>query len=924
MTPDDSAITRKITPVPGEVEGVLAAGAEVQKYVILGQVGKGAMGVVYSAWDQRLARRIALKFLTRTASAAGEARFYDEARAMAQLSHANVISVFEVGRWQNRLFIAMEFVEGMTLRAWLSTPRTWREIVDLFLQVGEGLAAAHQAGIVHRDLKPDNVLIDERGHASVGDFGVAGSTLQSDPEPQPQATPLGGTPSYMAPEHLRQQRADERSDQFAFCVALYEALVGHRPWSGASLEALITNVETQPATVPRAARVPAFVVKVLLRGLQPKAEDRFESMRALLKALRHDPGLNRRRLALAAMLSVALGLVLYDGVQKRRALECRGAPDQLADAWSPTSADAIRSSFLATQVSYAADTSTLVTDRLSEYAGQWSRAHVAACEATRRGEQSPALLDLRMICLDRRRQELKGLAASLMRADASLIERATAAVDGLVPIASCAQTAEMASVAPLPADAHKRAEIELLGRRLSAGAALQLTGQYAQMRELALDVVAQATALGYRPLEAEAQCALADAETGLANMSAAAKAGRACSLAAAAGGVDRLVAIAEARNIGATAVQNQLDEAMAHADAARASIERLGQPPELLALLESNLAAIFWRSGRYDQALAELERADAHYQQTPDRTPRQRVLVLKNAASLLAQAGRSQEAMVKGQEAVKLAVAAVGPQHPLVGTASHGLACAQLEADRAQEAYLSEQKSLELLENALGPKNIRLCPPLLTMSEILRELGRTQEGVAFAERGLAVEVENLGKEHPDVAISRRVLGSMYTSVGRFAEAEVELNDAIVLLERTLKATHPEAIEASLNLSELAAARHRFPQALELANRALKGLDAAHDARDGALRKRVLLARGEAQLGSAPQSAIIDLERALELDHQFPNTAQFRAQVQGALAVALKKNKSSDSQRISALATSAYPLLVGRDPDRAKALEALIR
>jgi serine/threonine protein kinase/Tol biopolymer transport system component len=338
----------------------LPRGAIVDRYVVLRKVGAGGMGIVYAAHDPELDRKIALKLVVAQATETGSrpsgglrARLLREAQAMAKLSHPNVITVYDAGTAFDQVFIAMEFVEGVTLGRWIKDkPRSVREVLDVFRQAGRGLSAAHAAGLVHRDFKPDNVLIDKGGRARVLDFGLARTALKPDgqpgelpqahPQPAPAAAPtaaaqepppepvdLGdtlpassqdhlewaltmtgamlGTPLYMAPEQHLSQPADARSDQFSFCVALYEALYGRLPFAGSSLaelRAAVTGGKIQDP--PKNARVPAWVRAVLLRGLRVAPGDRYPSMDALLVDLGKDPSLTRRRWFFATGSALAL------------------------------------------------------------------------------------------------------------------------------------------------------------------------------------------------------------------------------------------------------------------------------------------------------------------------------------------------------------------------------------------------------------------------------------------------------------------------------------------------------------------------------------------------------------------------------------------------------------------------------------------
>jgi predicted Ser/Thr protein kinase len=267
------------------------------EYRVDGIIGSGAMGVVYRAHHLRLDRAVALK-LRRTASL-DHARLDREARAMARLSHPNVVAVYDVGTWDGDVYIAMEFVDGCSLRAWLeSAKRPWRVVLDACMQAGAGLAAAHAAGIVHRDFKPDNVLVGADGRVRVADFGIArgsGRPIPRGPSDPSDTSVLGpdltgtggmpGTPAYMAPEQFGGV-ADAKSDVFAFSVVLYEALFGQRPFGGASLPELLFNVTKGNVRRPPAdTEVPEVVTRLVLAGLAVDPAKRMPSVALLLELL---------------------------------------------------------------------------------------------------------------------------------------------------------------------------------------------------------------------------------------------------------------------------------------------------------------------------------------------------------------------------------------------------------------------------------------------------------------------------------------------------------------------------------------------------------------------------------------------------------------------------------------------------------------
>ena len=291
-------------PLVGGAGGFLAIGDRLARFEILNRLGVGGMGVVYVAHDPLLDRQVAVKVLRADAhgelrAAELEGRLLREAQAMARLSHPNVVTVHEVGIVDRQIFIVMELNDGGTMRAWLKQEaRPVRERIRVFIEAGRGLAAAHAVRLVHRDFKPDNVLLSRDGRVRVVDFGlVRGPTAGDRPSRRPSHdvyAPMSltmsgaviGTPAYMAPEQHRAEVADHRSDQFSFCVALYEALYGRRPFAGETYRELVVNIlDGSVLPPPDGAGVPLAVHRVIERGLASAPDDRYPGMTALLDDL---------------------------------------------------------------------------------------------------------------------------------------------------------------------------------------------------------------------------------------------------------------------------------------------------------------------------------------------------------------------------------------------------------------------------------------------------------------------------------------------------------------------------------------------------------------------------------------------------------------------------------------------------------------
>ena len=463
----------------------------VGRYTVLAPIGSGGMGSVFRAHDPELDREVALKLVRaeRMGDATTRARLVQEARAMAKLGHPNVAMVFEVGEADGHLFVAMELVDGVDLRAWLgSQPRPWPQVLERFEQAGRGLVAAHAKGLIHRDFKPDNVVVDGEGRARVVDFGLAreqGSTAL-DTEEAGEAgeaaasegeAPAGerrapgeasegaltttgtllGTPAYMSPEQWRGEAIDARSDQFSFCVSLWEGLFGARPFPQEALGSLMQAVTEGRIAEPRNGKVPGHVVRALRRGLRSDPAERFDDMDGLLAALR--PA-RRARWLLAGTMAVAvvgaatLGPWLGD---RDPDAACRDEGQRLAGVWDEPRREAAGAGLRATGLAYAEPTWRSVSTQLDRYAEEW----IAQAEASCTGSPSEAAATRRarrQRCLEDARLALDHLADALVHADEAIAVDAAHAATRLPDLGACADDRRLARWAADPRPEHAAAE----------------------------------------------------------------------------------------------------------------------------------------------------------------------------------------------------------------------------------------------------------------------------------------------------------------------------------------------------------------------------------------------------------------------------------------------------------------------------------
>ncbi len=681
-------------------------GARCGRYVILERLGQGGMGVVYGAYDSDLDRKVALKLLRTKGQMAegvteGRARLLREAKAMAKLSHPNVVAVHDVGTIAGRVFIAMEYVDGTTLTRWLKRERrTWAEIRDVFAEAGRGLAAAHAAGLVHRDFKPDNVLVGKDGRVRVTDFGLARTSEtteldapSSDAVLEASRTPLRdeltqpglvmGTPPYMAPEQCCGVAADHRMDQFAFCVALFEALYSRRPFKGRTRAELRDEIEAgRIRPVPKGVDVPQWLHAALLRGLSANPADRWRSMDELVAQLSPRPRLRRGLLvAGAGVIAVLAGTSVYAFT---KAPQCAGAANELAGVWNADRRAAIEQGLLGSGRAHASDSITRVSNAIDAYTTRWIEMRIQACEATAAGEQSPELLDLRMACLDRRLEEVDALVGVVAEGDPEVADGATLAATTLSPLSQCERADTIAAELRPPADPDEAAAVAHLQLELARLGIVARNGEASRSIADAEALVAKARHLGRAPLTAGALNVLGDLRLRMGDAASARDALSESALMAAAGEHHRVAASAATSMMGVVGPKDY-EEGLLWGWYAEAAVERIGRGgPEEGAMLEG-LGAVFSAHARHDEARDHFARAVELYKRLYGAQHPTVARALVSLGDALRAAEHFAGARARYEDALTTARAAFGEHHPeLVAILERLADAADRTGDRAR------------------------------------------------------------------------------------------------------------------------------------------------------------------------------------------------------------------------------------------------
>jgi eukaryotic-like serine/threonine-protein kinase len=911
----------------------LAEGAMLGRYRVEHQVGEGGMGVVYTAYDPELHRRVALKLLRPALGGSGtegRARLFREAQAMAQLSHPNVIHVYDVGTFEDHVFLALEFIDGEPLSRWLRREkRPWREVLRVFIAAGRGLAAAHAAGLVHRDFKPDNVLIGKDGRVLVMDFGLA--RAEGDPADvavapvadsrgsQPLLAPLTevgaimGTPGYAAPEHLAGTPGDARSDQFSFAASLYAGVYRKRPYDARTFAAYRAVLAEPRAEPPADAGVPAWLRRAIERGLALEPAARYPSMDALLEALAADPAKRRRTWLVAGGVVVALAIAAGATVRAvtrphdDRALLCTGADRNLAGVWDDARRAAMKRAFLATGRPYAQAAFDGAAQRLDERARAWVAMDTESCEATRlRGDQPEAVMTLRLACLDHRLRELGQLVDVLVAADSKLVERAVAAASALSPLDRCRDVKALLAAVPPPENPATRATVDALRRQLARSKALFDGGKLPESAAVAQQVVTAAKAVDYRPIEAEALMRLGETQVWLGSGQRALETLRAATRAGEASHYDEIRARALAWMVGVVGFDLEKPaDALVLAEDARAALERLGGDPYTESILEGSLGRTYSRTSEYAKMFEHHSKSLAIRRALFGEDDPNTANAYNNVAVALTDLGRYPEALATHRKAQAIRARVLGPDHPDSAMSMANVGSRYYDLGDLDAALSDTTTALVAARRSLPPTSPLVLVALANQAAALAELGRYDDAQASYDELFGT----LRAQFPTSARMARALADhsalvlVPTGHARAALAEADRAIAISLA----LAGKPDddvafgmeskgrALAAS---GQLAAALATFRDAIEIDERLL-----GHD--DPRI-VELLVGTGQAELARhRPAAAAAALERALAICEHHSIGGKWRARIQFALARALATTDRPRAQTLAASARSWY-------------------
>jgi eukaryotic-like serine/threonine-protein kinase len=836
---------RASAPLVGAAQaaaGEPCRGDSIGRFVVLGVLGSGGMGVVYSAYDPHLDRKVAIKLLASTALQSTEdasIRLLREAQAMAKINHPNVVKVHEVGTYREHIYLAMEFADAGTLRGWIKEqPRSIDDILDVYIAAGRGLGAAHAAGLVHRDFKPDNVLLSKDGSVLVTDFGLVSTinaVTRAPTEPQPSlelsnSTPLSqdltrtgsimGTPTYMAPEQFEGKPSTAKADQFSFCVALYEALYCERPFAGANYAELSVHVLTGEITPPPpGSKVPAWIRRVLIRGLSVAPEQRHRSMSDLLAVLSRDPGRRMRRFVRAGV-GAGVGAAVIAGalMLMNSGAKCGTGDDRIAVVWNPEQRAQISHAFTASSRPNAMSSFGRTSQIVDDWTRSWKLGYVDACRATReRGEQSSHMLDLRMQCLTRHLDDVRVTLDLLAKGGGDAVDHALDAVLALPSVAPCADAAGLTSAVAPPETELMRSLVDVTRAQLGTAHVQRKLGRYKPGLVTAQAALVAARATNYPPVVAEALIVVGVLQSDLADPASAATLAEAMHIATAAGDTVTMIEASSWRMFVLTQ-SNHYELAQEIGELADAEVKHARPPADIIVRLDDTSGLLFAKRGQVKEAQARYEQALAFAQRELGPEHPEVLTTLNQLGNLYKQEGRFADARKALEQVLAIRERVAGKDHPDVAAALNNLGNVDRIEGKLDDAKKLYERALAIRIAALGPDHPEVGDSLNNLGTFYSEKGDDVTAQSYFEKALALWEHVYGKDSVELTTALVNLGGSLNVRGDHEGARAQYERARKLMEAANGPDHPDLATVLTDLGVVAVDEHKYDEALALYKR----------------------------------------------------------------------------------------------------------
>ncbi len=934
--------------------------ARIGRFFIFRQLGEGGMGRVFLGYDEELDRKLAIKLWHGQGDSSVRVRMLREAQALARLSHPHIVTVYEVGEEQGRVYLAMEYVEGETLRRWVEDqPRSTSAILGRYLEAGSGLAAAHKAGILHRDFKPDNVIAGADDRVRVLDFGLARAdrsllseeSLSSEPVirvsgadrvldvPMTVVGTVLGTPAYMPPEQLRGEATDVRSDIFSFSVAFWEALFEVRPFRADSIRELSAKIEHGVLDEGKSGRrVPRRLRAALAKGLAADADDRWQTMDELLVALSR----RSRRLRWLLPIAIVLIIALFAGIaiglntwRKDQAIAgCQNEARAIDAVWNDAVRRDLRATATATGFDYATASVARLEPILSNYAATWQTAAISLCEQDiRDSDWAPELTIEARACLEERSWALESLVVELSNATLARLQQALPAAYALPEIDRCLDPTWLRERPLPPSDASSKAEIDALREAIERTRSLEAIGRIDEALPIAETLVERADALGWKPLRARTRL-LAGRLSEQQAIERAAEHLESGFFIALGADEEHLATELATRLVVAIGVDlMRPNEGHLWARWAKALIDRRPVGREMrLAALNSQLGVLAHSEGKLDEAEHAWQAALAIYQSILGPHHPNIAKLLNNLGALHDLNDNSDEAARLWERALSIWGASLGPDHPTTAAVHVNLGLVYERQGQYSKALASTERALVIWERSLGHEHPQLVTALNNIAIVQHKTEHYADSLATSKRALRILQRTLGANNRSLVIPMRGAAKAHAGLGNIEAAAADYERIRTI---HLQNDNPEGV--AYDDSQLASLFLDIdPERAEgYLQQAISGYEKLYGERSNEVLQTLLTISEQHLQARRPASALPLLERALDLtkadskrpskgtaqDTEAPIDPKIIAEINFALAKSIAQT-DGDRQRIDQLLGRAESLYLALDAPPKETLKEL--
>lgn len=889
------------------------------RYVVLQKLGAGGMGSVYAAYDPKLGRTLALKFLlpsTSSAEAAFRARVLRrEARVLARLRHPNIVEVYDIGSVAGRRpFVAMQMLDGVNLLEWiLAASPEFDARFDMLLQAGRGLAAAHAVHVLHCDFKPSNVMITRSHRAVVVDFGLgvrlddaaltrppsapSGERMPLEGSSVPAGSgPRGGTPLYMAPEQHRGCPLDVSADQFAFCASAWRVLGGRDAFE---VSAALPRAQKESAllqrklehALTRCPTLPPALADVLAQGMDPDPKRRHASMDALLEALVRARRPSWRRPTLAAVMA-ASGLLAW-ALPGAAVDECAARNARAAQRWTGADREALHAAFMAGAPEYADDAWRSAAARLDGVVARWTEQHERACALRSTGDVRR--FDLAMQCLRRTDARLEATLEQLRVPSARSIEHATALIEAIPSPQRCLD----------PLDSVVPPMSQMRGRALAVLQVAVDVGEEAEAIDPLERFVDEARSHGDARAVVEGLLLLGTARRQRSDLDGALAAFEDAAWRALTLDANALVVDAATRAARGAMEQGTADDAQAWLQLARAAARRHGPDPRVAAVLEAGESVLAEYLGHpsvaieharralasrreavgsdsvevlddrlrltfaliageeIDDAIEEARRAHRLSVELLGRSHPKTIEALAARSMTLEVAGDLVGALGPGQEALELSRRVRGEVHRQTAKLYRDVGSIFMQRGELDQAQSHFTRALESYRALYGEHHVGVGAALGSLALLFEYQGRDEEALAHNDAALEVLTAVRGPQSDLVGKTHGYRASILIRMGRGDEAEASARLAVDILRRTQGSASTQTAKSVSILGKILAARGDTVGA-EAAMREAVGtyVAALGEAHPRAAHMRIVYGRFLLDHGDT-EAGIAQAERALE-------------------------------------------------------------